>query len=80
MNLQTNSLSRFLTRSRRAAALPVERVEGVFMQEGSNYIAPFDTPAALQSAPGEFSNGSVLAETTSALCRSSAAATSLFIP
>jgi hypothetical protein len=80
MDLKAFPLPRFLTRSKRAAALPAERVEGVFMQEGSTYIAPLDTPSALQSQPGEYSNGTVLAETTSVLCRNSAAATSLFIP
>jgi len=76
MNIQTLSLPRFLTRTKRQAGSQPERVEGVYMQELSFGFA-LRNPANGQN---EIPAGTVLAETTCTACTESAAALTLFIP
>ena len=76
MNLQTLSLPRFLTRTKRHADPQPERVEGVYLQEQSFGISLSDPVGEWNEIPA----GTVLVETTCTACTESAAATTLFIP
>ena len=76
MNLQTFTLPRFLTRTKRSEEPRQERVEGIYLQEGSFGIALGGTAGRRNDLPA----GTVLAETTRTACKNSAAATPLFVP
>jgi hypothetical protein len=78
--MQTKSLPRFLTRTKRQAEPQPERVEGIYLQEQSFSLDLSDPSKDSERKRNGLPAGTILAEYTGAACKNSAAATTLFIP
>jgi hypothetical protein len=76
MDVQTLSLPRLLTKTRRLADRQPERVEGVYIQEQSFGVTLHGPVSERNAIPA----GTVLAESTCTACNEAAAATTFFVP
>ncbi len=80
MNIQSLSLPRFLSLGRRRSDPAPERVEGIYLQEGSFGGGSRGSPKAIASDRKQIPAADILAAMACAACDRSSAGLTVFIP